>query len=195
MVQAANPRPLPCCLALQKARSHAVIPGGFAGGKTKGGAFARLSAGRRSALSPPRATRTTEKVRSGHRFSSGDPRTPLFDPNLVACTQVRGARGGERTRGARREARRATCSWSRRAAGRTPQPTSGATRVTGGGKLGLGRKRRWIGWKSRGQSHDPSPKPSSSARTTRARTLVALGHLRDAGSPRCAYLRRQRGGS
>jgi hypothetical protein len=80
-----------------------------------------------------RATRTTEKVRPGHRFCSGDPRNPLFDPDLVACAQVRGAGGYERRRGARREARRATCSWSRRAAGRTPQPTSGATRVTGGG--------------------------------------------------------------
>jgi hypothetical protein len=142
-----------------------------------------------------RATRTTEKVRPGHRFCSGDPRNPLFDPDLVACAQVRGAGGYERRRGARREARRATCSWSRRAAGRTPQPTSGATRVTGGGQLGLGLMRRWIGRQSRGHSHDSPSKPSSSARTTRARTLVALGHLRDAGSPRCAYLRRQRGGS
>ena len=76
----------------------------------------------------------------------------------------------------------------------TPQPTSGATRVTGGGQLGLGLMRRWIGRQSRGHSHDSPSKPSSSARTTRARTLVALGHLRDAGSPRREYLRRQRGG-
>ena len=79
-----------------------------AGGKTKGGAFARLSAGRRSALSPPRATRTTEKVRSGHRFSSGDTRTPCSTLTLWRARryEAREVARGRAEQGAKQGAQR-----------------------------------------------------------------------------------------